>query len=58
MTATCYSLQYYETAAKKSWRQRSIGSDDTLFALTDGYVAFQRKGKFDKQVSVLKEVTA
>jgi large subunit ribosomal protein L27 len=35
-----------------------IGSDDTLFALTDGYVAFQRKGKFDKQVSVLKEVTA
>ncbi len=35
-----------------------IGSDDTLFALTDGYVAFQRKGKNAKQVSVLTEVTA
>lgn len=35
-----------------------IGSDDTLFALTDGYVAFQRKGKNSKQVSVLTEVTA
>ena len=35
-----------------------IGKDDTLFALTDGYVAFQRKGKNGKQVSILKEVTA
>lgn len=35
-----------------------IGKDDTLFALTDGYVAFQRKGKNGKQVSILTEVTA
>ena len=31
---------------------------DTLFALIDGYVVFQRKGKNVKQVSVLTEVTA
>ena len=35
-----------------------IGKDDTLFALTDGYVAYQRKGKNGKQVSILTEVTA
>ena len=29
-----------------------IGSDDTLFALTDGKVKFERKGKDKKQVSV------
>lgn len=29
-----------------------IGSDDTLFALTDGAVKFERKGKSRKQVSV------
>ena len=29
-----------------------IGSDDTLFALTDGAVKFERKGKNKKQVSV------
>ena len=29
-----------------------IGKDDTLFALTDGVVKFERKGKFQKQVSV------
>ncbi len=28
------------------------GSDDTLFALVDGKVAFERKGKGKKQVSV------
>lgn len=33
------------------------GNDDTLFALADGYVAFQRKGKKGKQVSVLAERT-
>jgi large subunit ribosomal protein L27 len=32
-----------------------IGSDDTLFALVDGVVKFERKGKTDKQVSVYKE---
>lgn len=29
-----------------------IGGDDTLFALVDGTVRFERKGKDDKQVSV------
>lgn len=29
-----------------------IGSDDTLYALTDGKVKFERKGKDKKQVSV------
>lgn len=29
-----------------------IGGDDTLFALTDGFVKFERKGKDRKQVSV------
>ncbi len=29
-----------------------IGSDDTLFALTDGKVKFERKGKDKKKVSV------
>ena len=31
----------------------SRGKDDTLFALIDGKVKFQRKGKTRKQVSVL-----
>ncbi|MBE9005887.1 50S ribosomal protein L27 [Fortiea sp. LEGE XX443] len=29
-----------------------IGSDDTLFALVDGIVTFERKGKSRKKVSV------
>jgi len=29
-----------------------IGKDDTLFALKDGVVRFERKGKSDKKVSV------
>jgi len=34
-----------------------IGSDDTLFALVDGVVKFERRGKDKKQVSVYpKEV--
>ena len=33
-----------------------IGSDDTLFALTDGKVKFERKGKDKKQVSVYNVV--
>ena len=32
-----------------------IGSDDTLFALIDGNVKFERKGKDKKQVSVYPE---
>jgi large subunit ribosomal protein L27 len=30
-----------------------IGSDDTLFALVDGVVTFERKGRSKKAVSVL-----
>ena len=33
----------------------SIGSDDTLFALVDGKVKFERVGKDRKQVSVYPE---
>lgn len=29
-----------------------IGGDDTLYALTDGVLRFERKGKFRKQASV------
>lgn len=32
-----------------------IGSDDTLFALVNGKVKFERKGKDKKQVSVYPE---
>ena len=31
------------------------GSDDTLFALTDGRVKFERLGKDKKQVSVIRD---
>ncbi|MFH1002163.1 MAG: 50S ribosomal protein L27 [bacterium] len=31
------------------------GNDDTLFALTEGFVAFERKGKDRKQVCVYAE---
>ncbi|BAZ69083.1 MAG: 50S ribosomal protein L27 [Pelatocladus maniniholoensis HA4357-MV3] len=34
-----------------------IGSDDTLFALVDGVVKFERKGKTRKKVSVYPVVT-
>jgi large subunit ribosomal protein L27 len=33
-----------------------IGGDDTLFALVDGVVTFERKGKTRKQVSVYPPV--
>lgn len=32
-----------------------IGKDDTLFALIDGVVKFERKGKFLRQISVYAE---
>ena len=32
-----------------------IGSDDTLYATSDGVVKFERKGKDKKQVSVVAE---
>lgn len=32
-----------------------IGKDDTLFALVDGVVRFERKGRDDKQVSVYQQ---
>jgi len=31
------------------------GSDDTLFAKTDGFVAFERKGKNSRQISVYSQ---
>jgi large subunit ribosomal protein L27 len=33
-----------------------LGRDDTLFALIDGYVKFERKDKIRKKVSVLETV--
>jgi len=33
------------------------GSDDTLFALTDGVITFERKGKNRKKVSVYPALT-
>lgn len=36
-------------------RNVGIGKDDTLFALIDGYVKFERKGKTKKQVSIINE---
>ncbi len=35
-----------------------IGGDDTLFALIDGNVKFERKGRDKKQVSVYSEQVA
>ena len=35
-----------------------IGRDDTLFAIIDGKVVFERRGKRKKQVSVFPEATA
>ena len=35
-----------------------IGRDDTLFALKDGIVTFERRGKSRKQVSVYPSVAA
>lgn len=32
-----------------------LGRDNTLFALIDGFVAFERKGRDNKQVSVYTE---
>ncbi|BBD61513.1 50S ribosomal protein L27 [Nostoc sp. HK-01] len=35
-----------------------IGSDDTLFALVDGIVTFERKGKSRKKVSIYPAAAA
>jgi large subunit ribosomal protein L27 len=32
-----------------------LGKDDTLYALADGYVSFERRGKTGKAVSVVTE---
>jgi len=32
-----------------------IGKDDTLYALISGIVRFERKGKFNKQISVYEQ---
>ncbi len=36
-------------------RNVGIGKDDTLFALVDGTVKFERKGRDKKQVSIVTE---
>jgi large subunit ribosomal protein L27 len=33
-----------------------IGKDDTLFALKEGTVKFERKGRYKKQVSIIADV--
>lgn len=35
-----------------------LGKDDTLYALIDGYVKFERKGRDKKQVSIYNEIIA
>ncbi len=35
-----------------------LGKDDTLFSKVDGVVRFERKGRFDTQVSVYPMATA
>jgi len=35
-----------------------IGKDDTLFALIDGYVKFERKDKFRKKISIAENTIA
>lgn len=35
-----------------------IGKDDTLFALIDGVVRFERQGRYDKKVSVYAKENA
>jgi large subunit ribosomal protein L27 len=35
-----------------------IGKDDTLYAKMDGYVAFERVGRTDKQVSIYEQPKA
>ncbi|WP_366924098.1 50S ribosomal protein L27 [Metallumcola ferriviriculae] len=35
-----------------------IGKDDTLFALADGFVKFETKGKSKKQVSIVIEAVS
>jgi large subunit ribosomal protein L27 len=55
----------FATAGSIIYRQRGtkiypgsnvgIGGDDTLFAMKDGYVKYERKGKDKKQVSVYEE---
>jgi len=39
-------------------RNVGIGKDDTLFALIDGHVKFERKGKDKKQVSINADTVA
>ena len=40
----------------KIHRKQCKGKDDTLFALTNGIVKFERKGKDRKQVSIVPEL--
>ncbi|RJQ26478.1 MAG: 50S ribosomal protein L27 [Peptococcaceae bacterium] len=42
----------------KPGRNVGRGSDDTLFALTDGIVSFERRGRDGKQVSITEREAA
>ena len=44
------NLQFF--AHKKGVGSTKNGGDDTLFALTDGILRFERKGRDQKQASV------
>ena len=58
-------LRTVEIPSPKDWEQRQRGTkihpgvnvgrgkDDTLFALVDGVVRFERKGRDKKQVSIV-----
>jgi large subunit ribosomal protein L27 len=39
----------------KPGRNVGVGKDDTLYALADGYVSFERLGKSSKAVSIVTE---
>ena len=39
-------------------RNVGIGSDDTLFAKVTGHVKFERRGKFNRQISIYPVVIA
>ncbi|RJQ32944.1 MAG: 50S ribosomal protein L27 [Peptococcaceae bacterium] len=42
----------------KPGRNVGRGGDDTLFALTDGIVSFERRGRDGKQVSIMEREAA
>ena len=51
-----YGKTYYTKRSSRNFRYQHCnvgrGGDDTLFALVDGVVRFERKGRDKKQVSI------